>query len=251
MSQSDGSNRAFGAGRLRSRRRLVQRAALSCAVALGMWGTGATASAQSDEEARAKELIATIQKEMAEIDKALTDAESSSPAAAGAKIKATVQNIEELLRQVQENQASVVRNIEELVKMTKYQQSNQSKGGGGEKKGDSESQPQNKERDKDKEPGDLQQQGDPKEGEKPENQGQDKPENGGADDQKPKDSEGQKPPGETEPFQREDIGGRWGFLPPKVSEAFLNLSDDEFPEKYRRLLEKYYKRENNKASKDG
>lgn len=227
--------------------------AAACLVAVGLGVSAPSASAQSDEEARAKELISTIQKEMSDIDKMLMEADSAAPGEVGAKLEATVENIEELLRQVQENQASVVRNIEELVKMTKYQQSNQSSGGGGkgEKKG-SGSEPKNKERGKDKDPGELQKQGGPKDGQKPENQGKDQPKDGGPDDQEGEQKDGQAPPdGENEKFQRDGNAGRWGFLPPKVGETFTNLSEDEFPEKYRRLIQKYYQRENNKASKDG
>ena len=83
-----------------------------------------SAFAQSEDEMRAKELIAKIQKEMSEIDKLLLEADSAGAAGESAeKLEEVAKSIEELLRSVQDNQASVVRDIEELVKLTKYQQS--------------------------------------------------------------------------------------------------------------------------------
>lgn len=236
-------------------RRRTGRATLGLTLAaLGVAFFAGPARGQSEEEMRAKEIIARIQKEMAEIDRMLQEADAGAPAGAGAKMEETIAGIEELLKQVQDNQASVVRNIEELVKMTKYQQSNQGGGGGQGKPPQSQGDPQNRERERDADPDQLAQQGQKDGGQKPEGQqGQDPPRDGGPDQQPAsQDENGDAPPkGETERFQNDDLSGRWGFLPPKVGEVFLNLREDEFPEKYRVLIQKYYQRENRKASRDG
>jgi len=43
-----------------------------------------------------------------------------------------------------------------------------------------------------------------------------------------------------------DISGRWGLLPPKVQEEILNSNVEDFPQKYRKWLEEYYRRAGNK-----
>lgn len=209
----------------------------------------AVAGAQTDDELRAKELIATIQKEMAEIDRLLLEADRASPARARDKLEDAVKNIEELLRQVQENQASCVRNIEELVRLTKYQKSNQPGQGGGQS--GEQPPPRNRERERDADPEQLKNQGQP-EGARPEPKGDDRPEHGGPDHSPPEQrADGrERPPSERGQFEREDTAGRWGFLPPKVAEVFNAMREDQFPEKYRRLMEKYYQRENTRESKN-
>ena len=45
------------------------------------------------------------------------------------------------------------------------------------------------------------------------------------------------------------MSGRWGNLPPKVAEQFQNLSSDQFPEKYLKLIEQYYRLANEKKDR--
>lgn len=206
----------------------------------------ATARAQSEEELRAKELQERIKKEMAEIDELLLKADKSSPADAKAKIESVKKTIDELLKDVQGKQSSVCQNIDELVKLARYKKNG--KGGqGGDAEGDGQGgQPQNQQRDKDRDPKELQ-----KQGQKPEDQ------QGGREpkDKKPDDRDPGKqtdpgqlpPPQEKEKHERTDVSGRWGLLPGKVAEDMMQLSPDQLPEKYFRLIEQYYRRSNEKG----
>lgn len=209
-----------------------------------------TAAAQSDDEMKAKELISRIKKQLSKIDELLLDVEGQSPASARESMQRVQKDLDELLEDVQSKQGSVCNDIEELVRLTKYTQSNQ---GGGESDKDQESdgeQQKNRERQRDKQPEDLKYQGQPEQpeqkdqGEKPE--GEQEPKSGEEDQSDPKQSENNRrpPPDEIENFERDDVSGRWGNLPPKIAEEFMNLSPDRFPAKYRKLLEEYYKKAN-------
>jgi len=202
-----------------------------------LFGCAVPALGQSDDELRARELIARITKEMSRIDELLLEVDEATPKQVQESLNEVQQNIEELLKNVQAQQAGVIENIEELVRLTKYTQSNQGQGSGDQEQQGEGEQPKNRQREKDAEPKDLKYQGDPKD---------QKPESGEEDRSEPEQNRtGQKPPpSETEKFQREDVSGRWGNLPPKVAEMFMNLSPDQFPPKYRQLLEQYYKKAN-------
>ena len=78
-------------------------------------------------------------------------------------------------------------------------------------------------------------------------EGKDKPESGAPDNQKPSQEKNEpKPPKPPEKVDHPDISGRWGVLPPKIQDDILNFNIDNFPQKYRKWLEEYYKSINRK-----
>lgn len=215
----------------------------------------ASASAQSplsEDELKAKELIAKIKKDMTEIDQLLLSVDEKSPAETRERMAAVAKNLDELLKQVKDQQGQVVKNIEELAALTKY-----SKGGSGECDNPSDDpkggkQPKNGERSADPEVDKLKPQGEQEGGQQPQpqqpQQGEQQPEEGGPDRSKPEQRDGSaKPPdGAKSEFERQDTAGRWGVLPPKVAEILGDLSDDQLPPKYRKLIEQYYRLQNEK-----
>ncbi len=221
--------------------------------------SGARASAQGlgpSEEQKRLELVEKIRKDLDEIDRLLLEAERDKTGNVREKMAAAAKEIEKLLESAQKSQASVCENIEELVRMTKYQKSSSSNSDG-----DSQSQSQGKdgkprERQKDKDDGKLLPQPQQPEGEKPQGGGDQKPQpkpqsKGDPKDGQPDHSQGEqekadrnKPPGEKGNFQRDDTTGRWGVLPQKEAELLQSLSQQQFPEKYRKLLNDFYRRAN-------
>lgn len=206
------------------------------------------ASGQSDDEARARELIAKIKKEMRKIDELLLQIDQVKAAEAGESLEGVRKSIDELLdarellQSVTDSQGEVIEGIDELVRMTKYQKSNQS-----DPNSDDQQQPQsqkNQERERDQDPQDLKHQGEPKQQQPQKKPGeQDEPRDGREDRQDPEQREGKSPPpSETGRFENEDVTGRWGNLPPKVAEMFQQLGPEAFPVKYRKLLDQYYKK---------
>lgn len=74
---------------------------------------------------------------------------------------------------------------------------------------------------------------------------------GGKPDQSPgkQDRNSLPPPKDPENPNHPDVSGRWGVLPPKIQDDILNFNIENFPQKYRKWLEEYYKRIN--RQKDG
>ena len=230
----------------------VKVAVLSATLALGGLLVP-TAAAQSDDEARARELIAKIKKEMRKIDELLLQIDSADPAEARETLETVQADIEQLLdaksllEGVTKSQSEVIDGIEELARMTKYKPSNQSDPNP--QDDPQQQQQQNQQRQRDRDPKDLKYQGEKKPQPKPQNpnQKQDQPQDGREDKSEPEQKEGgQRPPSETGRFEKEDVSGRWGNLPPKVAEMFQNLGPDAFPPKYRKLLDEYYTKANKK-----
>ncbi len=195
--------------------------------------------AQQDDELRQRELIAKIRQEMARIDELLLEVGRAAPAAAREAIAETVSDIDKLLEDVRGRQVKVVESIEELIRLAKVSQCNNPSSGEG---GGSGSGSGGGERGKDPEPQELKQQGQPEQP-KP---AEELPEDPHAADRDPEEanSKGELPPAETGKFEREDVSGRWGVLPPKIAEMFQNLSPDQFPPRYRKLIEDYFKKAN-------
>jgi len=209
------------------------------------------ASAQSDEEARARELIAKIKTDMRKIDELLLQIDTTDPAEARETLDGVRSDIEELLdaksmlQGVAESHSEVIDGIEELARMTKYKPSGQSDPNS--QDDPQQKQQKNQQRERDQEPKDLKHQGQKKPQPKPQNQKQDQPKDGKEDQSDSEQNEGkQRPPSETDRFEKEDVSGRWGNLPPKVAEMFQNLGPDAFPAKYRKLLDQYYIKANKK-----
>jgi hypothetical protein len=123
----------------------------------------------------------------------------------------------------------------------------------------SQPQPQPK-RDKSQDPNELQKQSDAQE--KPEksdprdaNEPKPKegdPKSGKPDSRRPEQKNSDRPPpkGETGEFQRADVTGRWGVLPPKEAEDLQRRDAEEFPERYRRWMELYFNRVNRLQARD-
>lgn len=210
--------------------------------------------AQDGDEMRAKELQAKIKKQMSEIDEILLNAEKSSPKDAAAKMADVKKSLDEMLKDAQTKQSQVVSDIEELVRMAKMKQSQSGQGQSGSPpppKSGGEKPPSERDREPDSE--ELKRQGQNKPGEEQDKQNEDgqKPEGGGPDDQKdkPENGEGVPPPDDKAKFEREDTAGRWGTLPGKVEELLKQLSSDQFPERYKKLIEQYYRRSQKARSK--
>lgn len=212
----------------------------------------ALGQSEHEQELEAKELIARIKTQMKKIDELLLDVDETAPAEAKQSLEEVTTDIEKLLKTVTEGQAKVIEDIEQLVRMTKYSQSNQGQSGQQDPK--NQPQNQNRERDRDAEPDQLKKQGEPKKSgadqKKPEGepQDQDQPRDGRADGEEPKqrDATSPPPPPETRAYERENVTGRWGNLPPKVGEMFQQLGPDRFPSKYMKLLDQYYYKANKK-----
>ncbi len=200
------------------------------------------------DEIKAKELQAKIRKEMGEIDELLLQAAKDAPKDAAARIEQVKADLDKLLKDIQSKQSQAVTDIEELVRMAKRQSNSGGKGSGEPDPKNSPQQKQQDERGKDPEVDKLKQQGEKDKGEgkqKPEEKsGQ--PKDGGPDKSKPdqQKADGVDPPSEKEKYQRENVAGRWGVLPPKVQEMFQKLSQNEFPDRYRELLLQYYRTRN-------
>ena len=72
------------------------------------------------------------------------------------------------------------------------------------------------------------------------------PDSGAPDASRPetRDAERPPPPGAAGAFERTDLAGRWGVLPPKEAEDLQRRNADEFPQRYRRWMELYFQRVN-------
>jgi hypothetical protein len=181
---------------------------------------------------------------MAKIDAMLMQVDAQDATAAREQMEQVANDIEELLDQVRQDQTRVVDNIEELVRLTKYTQSQS--GGGGDQSQQQQQQQQEQERGRDPEVDQLKQQGQKPQQPEPQNQqtGAERPEDARPEDDPGRQEKGgERPPSETGEFQREDVSGRWGNLPPKVQESVPQRTFERFPEKYRRVIIEYYRRQ--------
>jgi len=213
----------------------------------------ASANAQDEDEQRARQLIEQIKKDMEQIDRMLMQVDGDGAATAedaSERLEDVQRNIEELLNQVRDDQLQVVENIEELVRLTKYSQSQGGGGGGEEPPPSNGEQQKNRERSGDPEVEDLKYQGQPKPRDQDQQQGDQQQGGQEPKDGRPESGEGEqevgakRPPGETGEFQQEDVSGRWGSLPPKAQNSISPASWERMPEKYRRIIEDYYRRSN-------
>jgi hypothetical protein len=229
---------------------------IACGVALALAAIS-PAAAQDADEIRARELRARIQKQLGEIDEMLLEADKVKPAEVAAKGEEVKKAIDELLATVQTKQSQVVSDIEEMIRLVKYRQNNQSQSQSQSEGEQSQSggSPKPSERDREGGSDELKRQGEPKEGEQPgkeqEGEGQEgeQPQGGEPDGGEGEQESGSLPPGEKERFQREDVTGRWGVLPPKVAEPLQRLGADEFPERYRKLILRYYRTVNERPER--
>ncbi|MHC4944777.1 MAG: hypothetical protein ACYTG7_17315 [Planctomycetota bacterium] len=145
-----------------------------------------------------------------------------------------------LVERIQNMSSQVIQSLDQLIKSIKYK-----KCGSG--SGQSPPQPKGSQEQENK-PRDEQQDDSMKQNPQSQNeegQEQDRPEDG-----RPEDDRGNRqakddpPPTDPERAEHTDVSGRWGVLPPKVQNDILNFNIEEFPQKYRKWLEEYYKRVN-------
>ena len=130
--------------------------------------------------------------------------------------------------------------------------------GKGDPKDPSQPPPQPK-RDKSQDPGELQKQpdqekpqkSDPRDADDPKAKEGD-PKSGKPDSHRPQQKDADRPPpkGATGEFERADVSGRWGVLPPKEAEELQRRDAEEFPQRYRRWMELYFNRVNRLEGRD-
>jgi hypothetical protein len=207
---------------------------------------------------------------MREIDSLLLS--GARPEKVEKELAANQKRIEDLLKETESKSQAVIQNIDELIKLTKYQEQKnpqQSSGGGGgsDPNGEPQKQPQ---RGKSDDPQELQKQPkpedgqpdpqdgsqpkpDPKNGQKPKPEpkpGESDPKHGGPDKSKPQQTDGKPPNSATGEFERSNMSGRWGMLPPKEAEDLQRRDAEEFPQRYRRWMELYFQRVNKLPARD-
>jgi hypothetical protein len=80
----------------------------------------------------------------------------------------------------------------------------------------------------------------------------DDPQSGRPDTSKPEQRDATQPPKvrPTGVFERSDLSGRWGVLPPKEAEDLQRRNADEFPQRYRLWMELYFRRVNRLPTQD-
>jgi TolA-binding protein len=248
--------------------RTVRACALLIAAAAAV-GPRAHAQAMDPDEERARQLIVRIRRSMREVDTLLLS--GSQPDKVEKEIAANQKRIEELLKETESKSQSVIQGIEELIKLAKSKSQPSGGGGGGDgkpKPGDGDPQdgdpPQ---RGKSQDPQELQKQPKPDggqpEGEKPDpkdgKDGKDPKSTKGGDPKSPKPDKGNpdqrdanRPPpnSPTGEFERKNTSGRWGMLPPKEAEDLQRRDAEEFPQRYRRWMELYFRRVNKLSPRD-
>ena len=248
-------------------RSLVQRVAvaLSALAAAGAFAPCAPAQGMDPDQERARQLIVRIRRSMREVDTLLLS--GAQPDKVEKELAANQKRIEELLKETESKSQSVIQGIEELIKLAKSRQQSGGGGGGEGKPKPGEGDPQDgdaPQREKSQDPQELQKQPDSgkpeQEGGNPEDKdGNQDPKNrdgdpkGGKPDQgRPDQVDADRPPpkGATGEFERKDTKGRWGMLPPKVAEDLQRCDADEFPQRYRRWMELYFRRVNKLSPHD-
>jgi hypothetical protein len=237
-------------------------AAAAVLIAAGAFAPPASAQGMDPDQERARQLIVRIRRSMREIDSLLLS--GAQPDKVEKELAANQKRIEELLKETESKSQAVIQNIDELIKLTKYQEQKdpqQGKGGGSgdDPQNDPQKQPQ---RGKSDDPQELQKQPKP-EGEQPQDGSGKKPEpkpekkpgdgdpkHGGPDKSKPEQSQGTPPKSATGEFERASAAGRWGMLPPKEAEDLQRRDAEEFPQRYRRWMELYFQRVNKLPARD-
>ena len=78
------------------------------------------------------------------------------------------------------------------------------------------------------------------------------PKHGKPDANRPQQANADRPPpkGATGEFLQADTRGRWGVLPPKEAEDLQRRDAEEFPQRYRRWMELYFRRVNKLSPRD-
>ncbi len=194
------------------------------------FGTIDRAVAQDqDRAAKVEEIINRIKETMKKVDESLFTA-GSSRTGRGEEGKDEVKKILEKTRQ---DHRQIIRDIDELIRNVEYQMSQSSSSPDRRKNKPKE---QQKPREENPQDSDLKKNPSAKEQEKTPKDG--KP---NADKPKQEDAQNRRPEQDPERVDHRDTSGRWGLLPPKVQEEILNSNVEDFPQKYRKWLEEYYR----------
>ncbi len=251
----------MSAAKFGSARRVV---AIAAVAALTLAGAAqARAQAMDPEAERARQLVLRIRRSMKEIDALLLA--GAPPEKIESALDANQKRLQELLDEADAKSGAVMQQLDELIAMSKSEESKQQSPSGGDSgspppKGGQGQQGQPPERERSKDPSELQPQ--PQEqpgGQKPEPQGKEDqpqgdgdPQKGGPDPNKgeQRDAKRDPPPGATGEFERTDLSGRWGMLPDKEAELLQRRSVEEFPQRYRAWMEKYFRRVSRLPSRD-
>src|SRR5215510_10329209 len=103
-------------------------------VAAGAFAPRASGQGMDPDQERARQLIVRIRRSMREIDTLLLT--GSQPEKIERELVANQKRIEELLKETESKSQAVIQNIDELIKLTKYQEQKDPQQGGGGKSGD-------------------------------------------------------------------------------------------------------------------
>lgn len=213
------------------------RSIMMLAFALMVAGFARAQGPADPDTEKIQKLVQSIQKQMRDIDQLLL--RSDNPQEAAKKIDATIKSIQDLLKAADTRQSAVVKDLEELVRLAKYQKSQSSSQPPPPDKNQKNQQSEGEQRPKDQQPDELQKQPQqPKE--------QDQPQGGKEDSTQAQQKPAQRTPpqGEKGQFQRTDVSERWGVLPAKEQEDLINALTGKLPERYRRWIDEYYRRMN-------
>ena len=194
----------------------------------------------------AQALIERIREGMKKVDENLL---SASARGVPEKMKENARYLEELLDDTRGRAGQVIRDLDRLIRSVKYMK--QQSGGGGQcsqpPRGGGGESSRNRPRTERQDPG-LRK--NPASGEKKKAGGEKEKGEGAPRDRKSGKDKGGKPPEKPpEKMRRPDLSGRWGVLPPKIQKEILNFNIENFPEKYRKWLEEYYRRVNRRGGR--
>lgn len=248
---------------MNGRCRTIVTAAALAALACGAAGE-ARAQAMDPEAERARQLVLRIRRSMKEIDALLLG--GAAPEKIESELAANQKRLQQLLDDAESKSGAVMQQLDELIEMSKSEESKQQSPSGGESggepppKGGQGQQGKSPERERSQDPQELQPQPqDQPGGQKPEPKGQEEkqprdgdPKNGSPDPSKgeQRDAKSDPPLGATGEFERTDLSGRWGMLPDKEAELLQRRSVEEFPQRYRVWMEQYFRRVSRLPARD-
>lgn len=206
---------------------------LAVLLLLGFGLNDGAAGQEGSSDARIKEIVERIRKTMKEVDEHLFTA-GSSRTGRGEEGK---DEIKAILDKTREEHRQIIRDIDELIRSIEYEmQSSSSSPDRQMPKPEQKEAEGQKPRQENPGESELKKNPSAKENEK-------NPEDGNPSKSKPKqeDARNRKQDKDPEQVDHRDTSGRWGLLPPKVQEEILNSNVEDFPQKYRKWLEEYYR----------
>src|SRR5262245_32535604 len=103
--------------------------AVAAVFATGPLAPRAKAQGMDPDQERARQLVVRIRRSMREIDSLLLT--GSQPEKVEKELVANQKRLEELLKETESKSQSVIQNIDELIKLTKYQEQKEKQPSGG------------------------------------------------------------------------------------------------------------------------